>query len=82
MSSRNVVADSALMTVLGSLATGPRSVPEIPRAWPVTRTLIRSLVRRLMADGVVEPADAGSVRRVRLTALGLSTMAGLDTRTT
>lgn len=67
---RNPIAQAALVTILTSLAEGPRAVPELPRAWPVTRTVLRAVLRRLVAAGLVEPAGGGRAIRFRLTDRG------------
>lgn len=49
--------------VLSILAErGPQTASEIPRRWPVTRQHVRAMVRRLLKEGVVEPAPEGCGR--------------------
>lgn len=80
MRSDNAVADSAVMMVLDSLASGPRSVPEMPRAWPVTRAIVRGIVRALAVRGLIEEASGAPVRRWRLTASGRAAAGRLPAR--
>ena len=65
----NPIERAARGVVLESLARGARAVPEMPRAWPVTRALLRAVVARLAMEGVVERVP-GSPQRLRLTACG------------
>ena len=59
--------------ILDALAeTGPRSVGELPRRWPMTRQVNRILVRDLVAEGLIDYVQDVSTgeRFVRLTAAG------------
>jgi DNA-binding HxlR family transcriptional regulator len=66
----NRIAQAAQTVILQALATGPRGVAQIPRGWPVTRTHIRTILRHLIADGLVERTSAFAAARVRLTDRG------------
>jgi len=68
--SSNPIEHVALLTIFSSLSSGPRSVAEMPRGWPVSRALLRLVARRLAAAGLVAPAGEGSGGRLQLTALG------------
>jgi DNA-binding FadR family transcriptional regulator len=76
---RNPIERSAVLTIFDALSHGPRSVAEMPRAWPVTRAVLRAVVRRLQADGLVEPAGGVASPRVQLTARGHAAAAELPT---
>jgi len=65
----NPIERAARGVVLDSLRQGPRAVPEMPRAWPVTRALLRAVVTRLAMEGAVERVP-GSAQRLRLTEKG------------
>jgi hypothetical protein len=67
--SDNPIEHVALLTIFSSLSGGPRSVADMPRGWPVSRSLLRLVARRLMAAGLVEPAGPPG-GRMQLTALG------------
>ena len=54
----NPIEQSAVFTILESLAAGPRAIAEIPRSWPVTRSVLRLIARRLIGEGLVEPVAA------------------------
>lgn len=70
--------------VLRSLAReGPRSVPQLARARPVSRQLIQTLVNGLRAQGYVELAPNPAHRRshlVRLTPAGRRFVAVMERR--
>lgn len=70
MSTTNPIEHVALLTIFSSLSGGPRTVADMPRGWPVSRALLRLVARRLVAAGLVEPAEEGNGGRLRLTALG------------
>lgn len=65
---------SAKEGVLEALeASGPLTVPELPRAWPVTRALLEFLVEHLEEAGLVELVDDARIsgkRAVRITSVG------------
>jgi hypothetical protein len=52
------------------LEHGPRAMPELPRAWPVTRVLLRDAIRDLLAEGLVARSPVESRGAVGLTAVG------------
>jgi hypothetical protein len=72
----NPIERTARWVVLAALTRGPRAVPEMSRAWPVTRALLRAVVARLAMEGAVEPVP-GSARRLRLTECGRRMAAAL-----
>jgi DNA-binding MarR family transcriptional regulator len=65
---------SAKQEVLEALeSSGPLTVPELPRAWPVTRALLEFLVEHLEEAGFIERLDHAGIpgkRAVRITAQG------------
>ena len=65
---------SAKQGVLEALdSSGPLTVPELPRAWPVTRPLLEFLLEHLEEAGFVEILDDTRIsgkRAIRITALG------------
>lgn len=65
----NPIERAARRIILASLRRGPAAVAEMPRAWPVTRTVLRAVARRIVAEGLVEELP-GLVPRLRLTERG------------
>jgi DNA-binding MarR family transcriptional regulator len=60
---------------------GPRLVREIPHAWPVTRQHVRSMVSRLIEDGLLAIAGngtPGAPRPLRLTEEGARVLEEID----
>ena len=74
--SANPIERAARRIMLASLARGPAGVAEMPRAWPVTRTVLRAVARRIMAEGLVEELP-GLLPRLRLTKRGERAVARL-----
>jgi DNA-binding HxlR family transcriptional regulator len=66
----NPIEHVALLTIFSSLVDGPRSVSDMPRSWPISRALLRMVVRRLERAGFVERASGPRGARLQLTALG------------
>jgi DNA-binding MarR family transcriptional regulator len=63
------VLSAARRGVIRSLRDGPRTVPQLARARPVSRQHIQSVVNGLLDDGLVELVDNPDHRRSRLVGL-------------
>jgi hypothetical protein len=60
--------------VLLGLRDGPRTFPELPRAWPVSRALLFAAVRDLVIEGLVATGAHAPHARLALTPQGRDTL--------
>jgi len=49
---------------------GPATIAEVPRAWPVSRFLLRAAAAQLKAQGLIEAAPEGLPGACRITGAG------------
>ena len=60
--------------VLLGLEDGPRSFPQLPRAWPVSRVLLFAAVRDLVLEGLVAGGAHALHAQLALTPQGRNTL--------